>query len=232
MQLEITKECADSLRSFTQNKFGIQLKSSHAHELVAAYFGYSSRAALLADTKCPISNLREAEFIVLTPTTLIKERCKDFHGLPENLPHELVEGVYSPLYQGKLIRHKVWPTFDYLALTLADENLNSKPIQSLYLNPIFSGARKVQREGVKVYYNTDGVDLMVFREYVVPSLLLSGQKARRGVVDVFELKRVAGYIGYVKTLHYSTEAETLDAAIAQIENDHQQLHRRYAHETY
>jgi len=232
MQLEITKECADSLRSFTQNKFGIQLKSSHAHEFVAAYFGYSSRAALLADTKCPISNLREAEFIVLTPTALIKERCKDLHGLPENLPHELVEGVYSPLYQGKLIRHKVWPTFDYLALTLADESLNSKPIQSLYLNPIFSGARKVQREGVKVYYNNDGVDLMVFREYVVPSLLLSGQKARRGVVDVFELKRVAGYIGYVKTLHYSTEAETLDAAIAQIENDHQQLHRRYAHETY
>ena len=47
MKLEITKACADSLRGFTQNNYGIQLKSSHAHELVAAYFGYSSRATIL-----------------------------------------------------------------------------------------------------------------------------------------------------------------------------------------
>jgi hypothetical protein len=35
----------------------------------------------------------------------------------------------------------------------------------------------------------------------------------RGVVDVFNLRRVAGYIGYAKTNHYSTEAETLNAAV-------------------
>lgn len=45
MKLEITKACADSLRTFTENNYGIQLKSSHAHELVAAFFGNSLRAA-------------------------------------------------------------------------------------------------------------------------------------------------------------------------------------------
>lgn len=97
MQLEITKRCADSLRSFSQNNFGIEIKSSHAHELVAAYMGYSSRAALLADSKCPITNLRQADILVLTPTAPIKERRNELKGLPENLPDDLAEGVYLPL---------------------------------------------------------------------------------------------------------------------------------------
>ena len=113
MQLEITKSCADSLRTFSQNNFGIQIKSSYAHELVAAYFGYSSRAALLADTKCPISNLKQAQFIVLTPTSQIKERRKELKGLPQNLPDDLAEGIYLPLYNEKWILHTIWPTLEY-----------------------------------------------------------------------------------------------------------------------
>ncbi|ALL06986.1 hypothetical protein AQ505_16735 [Pedobacter sp. PACM 27299] len=74
MMLEITKACVDSLRTFTQNNYGIQLKSSHAHEIVAAYFGYSSRAALLADKKCPIGNLKDVEIIILhTPTPFVEQ---------------------------------------------------------------------------------------------------------------------------------------------------------------
>ena len=96
MQLEITKRCADSLRSFSQNKFGVQIKSSHAHELVAAYMGYSSRAALLADSKCPITNLRQADILVLTPTVLIKERRAELKGLPEDLPDDIAESVTYP----------------------------------------------------------------------------------------------------------------------------------------
>lgn len=72
MKLDITKACADSLRAFTQNNYGIQLKSSHAHELVAAYFGYSSRAALLAEKQCPIVNLTDADIIILNPPTLFE----------------------------------------------------------------------------------------------------------------------------------------------------------------
>ena len=199
MQFEITKKCADSLGSLSLNKFGIQLKASHAHELVAAYFGYSFRASLLSDSKCPISNLREAEFIVLTPTAFIKERCKNLQGLPVNLPHELVEGVYSPLYDEKWITQTIWPTFEELGKALADQHLKSKTV--------FFSDLKVQRHGIKLEFQEDEVAIVVFREYVSPRLLLSFQKGKIRIVDVFNLKRIAGSIGYVRTNHYSAEAD-------------------------
>lgn len=216
MQFEITKKCADSLRSFSLEKFGIPLKSSQAHELVAAYFGYSSRASLLSDSKRPISNLTEADFIVLTPTAFIKERCKSLQGLPEDLPHELAEGVYSPLFDEKWItRQSIWPTLEELGRGLAEQYLNSKPS--------FFRDLKVQRHGVKLEFHESEVAIVVFREYVSPSLLLSFQQGKRGVVDVFNLRRVAGSIGYVQTSHYSAEAETLDEAIVKMRDGYHQI---------
>lgn len=215
MQLDITRICADSLRSSSLNKFGIQLKSSHAHELVAAYFGYSSRAALLADTKCPISNLRQAEYIVLTPTAQIKERRNKLNGLPQNLPDDLAEGIYLPLCDKKWILHTIWPTLEELGKALADQHFRSK-------SAFFTNV-KVQREGVTLEFQNDEVAVIVFREYVSPTLLLSFQEGKRGVVDVFSLRRVAGFIGYSKTDHYSTEAETLDAAIIKMRDVYHQI---------
>lgn len=208
MHFEITKSCADSLRSFSQNNFGIQLKSSHAHELVAAYFGYSSRAALLADTACPISNLREAEFIVLTPTAKIKERRKELKELPQNLPDDLAEGVYLPLLNEKLILHTIWPTLENLGIALADQHLK--------LKPAYFSDQKVQRTGVELEFEGDEVAITVFREYTSPSLLLSFQQGKRAVVAVFTLKRMAGYIGYVKTNYYYADAETMEAAVVKM----------------
>lgn len=218
MQHEITKKCADSLRSFAQNNYGIQIKSTHAHELVAAYFGYSSRAALLADTKSPITNLRQAEFVVLTPTVQIKERCKELKGLQENLPHELVEGVYLPLYDenDKWILTKILPNLEELGKALADQYAN--------LNPYHSPFHRLQRQGVKLEFQKDLVAIAVYREYINPSLTLaSGKNVLRGVVDVINLKRVAGFIGYVQESHYSTEAETLDAAILKMRDVHHKI---------
>ncbi|QKJ32219.1 hypothetical protein HQ865_21460 [Mucilaginibacter mali] len=212
----ITKLCADSLRAFCLNKFGIQLKSSHAHELVAAYFGYSSRAALLADTKCSIGNLRHAEFIVLTPTAPIRERRSKLNGLPQDLPEDLAEGVYLPLYDEKLILHTIWPTLEELGKALADQHLKSKPA--------YFSDQKIQKHGVKLEFENDLVAIVVFREYVSPYLTLaSGKNVLRGVVDVYNIKRIAGYIGYVKTDHYSTEADTLEAAIVKMRDIHHQI---------
>jgi hypothetical protein len=212
----ITKLCADSLRTFSLNKFGIQLKSSHAHELVAAYFGYSSRAALLADTKCSINNLRDAEFIVLSPTAQIKERRSLLNGLPQNLPDDLAEGVYLPLYNEKWILRTIWPTLEELGKNLADQYIN--------LNPYYSIDQRIQRQGVKLEFQNDLIAIAVFREYVSPSLTLaSGKNVLRGVVDVFNLKRVAGFIGYVQENHYSTEADSLDTAIIKIRDVYHQI---------
>jgi len=209
MQLEITKRCADSLRSFSESKFGIQIKSSHAHELVAAYMGYSSRAAMLADSKCPITNLREADILVLTPTAQIKERRKELKGFPEKLPDDLAEGVYLPLYDEQWILHKIWPSLEELGKALADRNLKSKPA--------YFRDQAVQRQGVKLEFYNDEVAIVVFREYVSPSLTLSLMRnVTRGVVDVFRLKRVACRIGYVLANHHTVDAETLDAAIVKM----------------
>ena len=216
MQLEITKRCADSLRAFSQNNFGIQIKSSHAHELVAAYMGYSSRAALLADAKCPITDLRQAEYFVLTPTAPIKERRKELNGLPENLPDDLAEGVYLPLYDEKWIIHKIYPTLEELGKALADQHLKSKPA--------YFRDQQVQRQGVKLEFIDGDVSIMVFREYVSPGLTMSTMRnVVCGVVDVFQLKRVACHIGYGLANHHSAEAETLDAAVVKMRDFYYQI---------
>jgi hypothetical protein len=219
MKHDITKECADSLRTFAQHHFGVQLKSSHAHELFAAYMGYLSRAALLADKKCPITNLSQAEFIVLQPTAPIKQRCKELNGLPEELVGGLTEGAYSPMLVEKWFFNKIWPTFEFLAMNLATEGINSR-------GRIFDD-QKVQREGVKVEPYEEGVYLKVLHEYVSPSRVLSDQPGIRGVVDLIKLKRIAGYVGYVKAGHHWAEGETLEAAIEKMENSGgQSLHNQ------
>ncbi|WP_185210783.1 hypothetical protein [Sphingobacterium mizutaii] len=139
------------------------------------------------------------------PTAFINDRCKGLQGLPENLPRKLAEGVYSPLYDEKWIRQTIWPTLEELGKALADQHLRSKPT--------FFSDLKVQRQGVELEFENDEAAIVVFREYISPSLLLSFGQGKRGVVDVFNLKRIAGRIGYVKTGHYSAEAETLDKAI-------------------
>src|SRR5258708_13565794 len=216
MQLEITKRCADSLRSFSQTKFGIQIKSSHAHELVAAYMGYSSRAAMLADAKCPITNLRQANVLVLTPTDPVKKRRTELKGLPENLPEDVGEGVYLPLYDEKWILHKIWPTLEYLGKALADQYMKARPL--------FFNYQRVQRERLKLESDNDGVAIVVFREYVSPSLTLSLMRnVTRWVGDVFILKRISCHIGYVLANHHTVDAETFDAAIEKMRDVHQQI---------
>lgn len=105
-QHDITKICADSLRSFVNDNHGVKLGSSHAHELVAAYFGYKSRAAMLADTKYPMSALGQAKIIVMAPDTFIDQRRKELENLPHGLPdsYALGEGVYRALFSS----HEQW----------------------------------------------------------------------------------------------------------------------------
>jgi len=213
--MEITKLCADSLRAFTQNNYGIQLKSSHAHEIVAAYFGYSSRAALLADTICPISNLKQAEIVFLSPTALITERRAHLEGFPVELPGDLAEGVYLPLYDQKLILHNVWAHINVLAGFLANERVKNRQL--------FHDQR-IQSEGIRVERHNEGVRILVLRQYVSPSLLFADLPGRKDIGDVFYLKRVAGHIGYAKADHFVTEAVSFNEAIAIIDTDNLKPH--------
>ena len=188
MQHDITKLCADSLRAFTLNNYGIKLKSTHAHELVATFFGYQSRAALLADTKYPLSNLRQASILVLAPTAPIDQRRQCLEGLSPDLPdtYTLGEGAYSGLIAEKWLLSVPWPTFELLAKFLADEYLRQQKMENIYRAPV--------REGVKIEREDDSVRLIVLRFYQ----LITGSVTVRevNVTTAIVLPRVAGHIGY------------------------------------
>ena len=100
MQQNISKLCADSLRTLVKKKYGVKLKAAHAHELAAAYFGYSSKNAMLADTKYPITNLAQAEIIVMTSDDVVDRRRNDLQGLSSELPDSYTLGgaVYTSLF--------------------------------------------------------------------------------------------------------------------------------------
>lgn len=184
----ITKLCADHLRNYTQDNFGIKLKAAHAHELVAAYFGYQSRAALLADKLYPISNLIQANVFVLAPTGPINQRRKSLRELPIDLPdtYALSEGIYGGLIADSLLRGTIWPTFEALAISLADDYIRQQGQEHVY--------RQAIREGVKFNEQNDAVHMTVFRFYQLP--LAQGGVQEVNVTSTILLPRVAGYVGF------------------------------------
>lgn len=100
MQQVLVKKCADSLRAQIKDKYNISLKAAHAHELVAAFFGYKSKNSLLADTNYPLDNLCISPIVVMMPNSYVDQRRKDLHDLPPQLPdsYTLGEAVYVALF--------------------------------------------------------------------------------------------------------------------------------------
>lgn len=190
MKLDITKACADSLRAFTQNNYGIQLKSSHAHELVAAYFGYSSRAALLAEKQCPIVNLTDADIIILNPPTLfVDERLKSLEQLPPTLPPSniLAEGVYAPIVADEQFSGRICPGFHEAAMALAAERAFEN-IRMMGMNP------KELDWITDVIINIKEFDVLITVIFDYPAK--ANKPLRHSKVEII-LHRIAGDIGYV-----------------------------------
>lgn len=126
MRPEISKLCADSLRTFSQEKYGVKIKAAHAHELVAAFFGYRSKNTMLADTKYPINNFNQAEIIVMMPDDFIEQRRKNLEGLSSELPdsYTLGEAVYASLFSDEwwVSQYPPFRSFKMLAKFLIDNN--------------------------------------------------------------------------------------------------------------
>ena len=103
----VSKLCADHLRVYADAR-GIKLKAAHAHELVAAFFGYNSRAALLAEQAYPLDHLEDAQLLV--PDILrMEQRRACMQGLPmslassSDLAGELVERLKAEgLFSGEV----------------------------------------------------------------------------------------------------------------------------------
>lgn len=83
--MSLPKDCADHLRARYRLLTGRKLGSSHAHELVAAFFGYKTAAALRAETRFPLNDIGKAE-ILIPDLRLMDERVGTLRGLPADLP--------------------------------------------------------------------------------------------------------------------------------------------------
>lgn len=103
-----SKFCADSLRRYFLSK-SIKLKPTHAHELVAAFFGYKSHAALLMDKLYPISELEAAQILV-PDLNLMDERRQDLKGLPPELPEtrDIAGVIISALETERYFLGEIW----------------------------------------------------------------------------------------------------------------------------
>lgn len=93
MQSKIAKACADFLRA-QPTKDESKLKATHAHELVAAYFGYRSRAALLSDHSYDLGRLQKAE-LLMPHVPLVSQRLTELEYLEQD--HLVARGICSAL---------------------------------------------------------------------------------------------------------------------------------------
>jgi len=186
---DIVKLCADSLRTFLNDKHGIKLKSSHAHEIVAAFLGYKSAISLRQDMQCPITNLDQAEYILFdTPTALVEQRIKDLDGLPVDLPpsYILAEAIYSVLVAQEGATEKLWPSFRDLAIYLAEQLIHEK-LRMLGVKPDVLPWLIDVKGGT----TADGLRMSVAFDHAIEG----GKRSSYAKVDV-TLSRVAGHIGY------------------------------------
>jgi hypothetical protein len=83
--MPIYKDCADHLRVSYRRQTGGHLIAGHAHELVAAFFGYGSGSALRTDFAYPVTQLGQAD-ILIPDLALMDARREQLAGLPPSLP--------------------------------------------------------------------------------------------------------------------------------------------------
>lgn len=192
------KRCADTLRVFSENQ-GIKLKASHAHEIVAAFFGYKSKAAMDTDNTCSMDNLSQANIYVLTPTALIDERRQCLEGLPSDLPDAYTLGESLIPAIGEVFKGRPFASFSNLTEVLTGEYLQrygtplipahfgrSVNASQIFSRPIFEFNPQIQntKDGVRVtatnrYYGSADVDF--------PSV---------DILMSITLQRIAGHVGY------------------------------------
>ena len=196
----ITKLCADSLRSFTNDTYDIKLKASHAHELVAAFLGYKSKAALLADTKHPIGNLQQAEFIVFDPSTTdyANQRYQDFqYGHPT--AYQLADCFRSTIRAEKELSEKIYLSFREVAIHIAEQYLNQR-LKMWRINP---SSIDWNIDG-SMYCWADNGDARLTAE--VNYITDEGERLRDSTYAIY-LPRVAANLGYgtpkVEEIRYS-----------------------------
>ncbi|MFG1520362.1 hypothetical protein [Halobacteriovorax sp. ZH1_bin.1] len=186
---EISKKCADSLRSFTKENYDIKLKAAHAHELVAAYFGYKSKNSMLADARLPISRLEDADIIVMIDDVEINNRRDDLQSISDLLPdsYKLGEPFYTALFSDLTLYKSEFPPFRSFKGFTQFYIENSKR-----WNSIFKHIEDIKLDHI--------VEVDSQKDFVKISVIHTSKNSRNEYLDLGEtiltLERVAGRIGY------------------------------------
>ncbi len=119
--MSLQKQCADFLRAYYHSVTGAKLGAGHAHELAAAYFGYSTAAALRAEAKYPLEELGGAD-ILIPDLNLLEQRMKQLEGLATNLPSvdDLASALGEFLIAAGAFSGQIWQTWDLADYINAD----------------------------------------------------------------------------------------------------------------
>lgn len=119
--MPINKDCADYLRAYYHSLTGGKLSAGHAHELVAAFFGYASGAALRAEVKYPLAGLSQAE-ILMPDLSMMDRRLQDLKGVPANMPaaDDIATQLCTFLSAQGYFGGDVWQTRDLSEFIIVD----------------------------------------------------------------------------------------------------------------
>lgn len=189
----VTKLCADALRAHLKNPpFNYNLKSSHAHEIMAAFWGYKSKASMNADKQYPISNLTQADIIIVPPNNenvkaVFKQRQNEL-GISSYLFDEI--DVYN-IVSDTLKEHPIYfQPLEEVAQYFARERITNrfKPlnIDPDQLNLIF----EITESNAK----SSQISFTVSVDYISDN----GSKTQHESTIVISFPRIAGYVGYRK----------------------------------
>jgi hypothetical protein len=137
MQSDISKLCADFLRKYSLYTSNEKLKATHARELAAAFFGYKSHAALLADQDYPLYNIEKAKVLV-PDVDRMDDRRRSLEGLPKGLPNseKIAEEIVAFLEREQLFRGDIWWLFGTLEAYIIEQFL---PVNDAFVMDDLSG---------------------------------------------------------------------------------------------
>lgn len=197
----IAKFCANHLRVLSSN-YGVKLKSAHAHELVAAFFGYKSKAAMQADIFCSIEKIADVQIFVLIPSLFVDERRKCLEDLPPDLPNTYMLGesmLVQLALEKNLLVDKSFASWSHLAEVLTGEYLQKYGDSLLPLNfGIYERARNIFNKPLykfnpKIETIDNQIKLIISNKYHGSCDV---QFQPINIKIAIELQRIAGHVGY------------------------------------
>lgn len=203
MSIDLSKLCADFLRSNHSNRTG-KLKASHARELVAAFFGYKSHASLNFEKKYLLDNLEEARILV-PDIPLINHRIRCLKGLPDDpfLPKDMASRIGEFLSDEGYFGGNIW-LYDRLETYIMEVMLIDNDSRVMDELSGVMAKTNVEYDAFPYYENTEIKDAQDFLEITVSGTIQGTQMDNKpfcgDIIDIVAkvfLPRIAGKRGFM-----------------------------------